>query len=103
MAFSSFRVGLVAGKPVREGMVPFLYCSFWFMKSGKCVLGAMSEHRGQYISNKENGHHVEAACHAQFIVPWGDTSAPRAGAIHCAPTCNGLGHEKRSSKNQAIG
>ena len=35
MVFSSFRVGLVAGKPVREGMVPFLYCSFWFMKSGK--------------------------------------------------------------------
>ena len=27
------------------------------------------EHKGQYLSNNENGHHVGAARHAQFIVP----------------------------------
>ena len=34
MVFSSFRVWLAVGEFVREGLVPFLYCSFWFMKSG---------------------------------------------------------------------
>ncbi len=43
MVFSSFRVWLAAGEFVREGLVPFLYCSFWFMKSGKRVLGSKGE------------------------------------------------------------
>ena len=49
MVFSSFRVWLAVGEFVREGQVPFLYCSFWFMKSGKRVLGSKGEHmpRGQ--------------------------------------------------------
>ena len=44
MVFSSFRVWLAVGEFVREGQVPFLYCSFWFMKSGKRVLGSTGEH-----------------------------------------------------------
>jgi hypothetical protein len=49
MVVSSFHVWLVVGEFVREGMVPFLYCSFWFVKSGKRGLGAMGVymHRGQ--------------------------------------------------------
>ena len=46
MVFSSFRVWLAVGEFVREGQVPFLYCSFWFMKSGKRVLGSKGEHKG---------------------------------------------------------
>ena len=46
MVFSSFRVWLAVGEFVREGQVPFLYCSFWFMKSGKRVLGSKGELKG---------------------------------------------------------
>ncbi len=49
MAFSSFRVWLAVGEFVREGLVPFLYCSFWFMKSGKRVLGSKGEHKASPI------------------------------------------------------
>ena len=46
IAFSSFRVWLAVGEFVREGLVPFLYCSFWFMISGKRVLGSKGELKG---------------------------------------------------------
>ncbi len=46
MVFSSFRVWLAAGEFVREGLVPFLYCSFWFMKSGNLL------HAGNYYIHR---------------------------------------------------
>jgi hypothetical protein len=62
--------------------------AWWVAKevTGRLQVQSEGDHEGQYISNKENGHNVGVARRAQFIVPWGDTSAPQVGAIHCAPT-----------------